>query len=373
MANILVAAQDTNSVNAIVGTVSLLQEKGHCVSVYSTGPERTRGAFGFVPYEVCLNMDESKARKLLEGKDLLLTGLSGYDSSDGILIEEAEKIGVKSIGMSDRDYNWEWRFGNDSRRIPYRVGVISGRSIEAIRRSLPEENREVVLDRARVVGPTILDELVKLRETDFDRESFLGTLKGSGYEIPDKIVFYATQNALLRGSPGFLDYAIRSTTESFRTAKELGIRLLVKGHPAEREGGVTEILAENYGHIPLPFESCNARELIRASDAVVAGKSDILVEACVLDRNVGGIFIEPTKAELKRLSGEDAEAHYSLLVISQNAIPYSETIGEIKDVFKKITSEDPEVLMELAEQRKNLRADGRANENLVSLVEETLV
>jgi hypothetical protein len=372
MAKILVAAQDTNSVNAVIGAVGYLCKRGHRVSVYSTGPENTRGAFGEVPYEIGCGLNASGARELLKGQDILLTGLSGYESTDGTFIEEAEKMGVRSVGMADRDGFYEGRFGSDESKIPYVIGVMDERCLETLANSLPDTNKDIAVTRARVVGWTTLDGLVGLREKDFDKEVFLERLREGGYEVSEKVIFYGTQNAIIPESPGFLDYEIRVTTESFRVANDLGYRLFVKGHPAERDGGVTSILAENYGHIALPFSACDSKDLMRAADAVLAGKSDLLVEACVLGSNVGGIFIKPTSSEEEGMSKDDIEAHRSLPVVNRRAIPYTEIKEGIRRVFERVTSEDPLVLSELSEQRKRFGVDGRASERLANLVEETL-
>ena len=54
------------------------------------------------------------------------------------------------------------------------------------------------------------------------------------------------------------------------------------------------------------------------------------------------------------------------------AIPYTQKWDEIKDILEKVTSDNPEVLKQLAKDRKKFSVDGKASQRLVNLIERNL-
>ena len=124
---------------------------------------------------------------------------------------------------------------------------------------------------------------------------------------------------------------------------------------------MTSRITEFYGHIFLPFQSCNTRDLISSANSITAGRSTVLTEACLLDKNVG--------AFLPEIENEELEAFPP---ITAGAIPYTLSWGEIENVFREITSENPQTLNNLAEKRKRFSTDGMASQRLVRLIEDNL-
>ncbi len=258
------------------------------------------------------------AKEMLGGYDLLVCGLTGYETADGTFIRAANDLERKSIGVNDQDGNYIDRFGLTI-GIPSVISLMNEKCLETMTSQLPEEMAKIAGERARVIGWTAFDDLVKVREkfSEEDRERVIRAIGFNSYLNP--VHFHATQNV---PGTGHFGYEIRAAEEIFRIANDLGLKLVVKPHPSEEGGRFSMMLAQRYGHFYVPAKSCETKDLILSSDFVTAGRSTMLNEACLLDRNVGGIFQPVKDGELGRGLEDYDNLWMNFPSISSGAIPY---------------------------------------------------
>ncbi len=371
MAKILATAKQRGSVNAIVGAVDTLLERGHRVDIYATGKDNEAMGFGDRKYLRMKNPSVRDAKNALQGYDLLVVGLTGRDTADGTFTYAANNLGIASVGVNDQNSNYVERFGDSIEGIPQRISLMNDVCLGTIFEELPKEIAEAVKERSRVLGWTAFDGLYSLRErkSTFDKESFLNGLREREIEIPEKVYFHGTQNV---PGTGHFGYEVRAAEEIMRTASNLGLNLVIKPHPGEESGRFSKLLAERYGHTFIPADSCDTKELMLASDLVTAGRSTMLEEACVLDINVGGIFTQVGAKELGECLEFYGDFWRNISSVASGAIPYVIKSEEIGGLFSSLATEDPSELEKLALDREKFSVDGKASERLADLVEETL-
>jgi len=374
MAKILVTAKQRGSVNAVVGVIRELDRRGHSVDVYATGNDNEVAGFEGISYTRVDKpdfSDEDASDIIQRGKyETVISGLTGYNTPDGTFIRATNRLNIKNIGVNDQDGNYVDRFGTSiyGDGIPFRISLMDDGCLETMANELSEEMTKVAKERARVIGWTAFDSFAEDRER-FSSEDRKRILESIGLEIENKVYLHATQNV---PGTGHFGYEIRAAEEILRIAPDLKLKLVVKPHPGEEDGKFSRMLAERYGHFYVPAKACNTKDLVLSSDAVTAGRSTMLNEACLLDRNVGGIFQPIKEKELGEGLEFYGEFWSGFPSIKSNALPYVLESDKIPQLFGKLTSKEQPVLNELSEQRKKFSVDGKASERLADLVEETL-
>ncbi|OIO80981.1 hypothetical protein AUJ84_02075 [Candidatus Pacearchaeota archaeon CG1_02_32_132] len=357
MSKILVTAKQAGSVNALVEPVKELMKRGHDVVVYATGNEAEAKGFGLFNAGINKSPDYNS---VLDGVDLLISGLSGTDTPDSQFIRTANRMKIPSIGVNDQNTNYAKRFSS-LEDLPSAISLMDGSCLSTMLSQLETELGAEASKRAVVIGWTALDRYAAIRNgfSSSDRERLikkLGEYSGS----KEGIFFHATQNVKVNGDSNFFDYELKVTEKVFQMASDLGKALTVKPHPRE-EAGITKNFAERFGHAFLPPEACSTLDLILLSDSVTAGRSTCLTEACLLDKNTGGILPEIRDEEL-----------IGYPPVQINAIPYTQRWSEISDILEKITSANKQINAKLAENRKRFSVDGKASERLASLAEKII-
>ena len=363
MAKILVTGQHRGSTNALLSPARELQSRGHDLTIYATGDDVEVTGFQDLPYERASPMDHGK---LLNGHDLLLTGLSGQATHDGAFIRVANSLGMTSIGVNEINQSWPDRLGcldgDTLEGLPSIIAVTDDTAKGSMRASLPTKAGEAAIRRTEVVGWTAYDHFPQLIE-DFTPDKRFATLESISHDSSKPLYFHATQNVHLPHDESFLKYEQALTHAVFDAAQRIGLQLLVKPHPREANSpdpDFTQREAEAYDHRYVSANAVETMPLIQSADAVTTGKSTVLLDACLLDRNTGALFPDvPNKVTRE-----------SWPPVYLEAIPVARTWGEIPQLFYNLTNPDNQV--SLAENRKRFSTDGGASERVADLVEANL-
>ena len=268
-------------------------------------------------------------------------------------------------------------FGYDSNRfeyLPTLIGIMDNETREGIKQELGGALGEEATKRCRIVGWTAFDHYPQIREafTLKDKEDLLAKIElDSSREIyvhftqnvhPDSVYMQKTPLSSERKQEDY-NYEIKVTQAVFEAASDLGKKLVVKPHPGEEHSvNITKELTDRHVFIYLPAKACSSQQLMLAADSVTAGRSTCLTEACLLDRNIGGIFTEE--------KGHTWEKAFPPIALG--AIPYAKEWDEVKEVLQKVTSLDETVRAQLAHDRKKFSVDGKASERAAQLVYELL-
>ncbi len=362
---ILATARMAGSAAALVSPIKELQRRGHEVTVYATGSEQEARAFQDISYVFSEQFN-------VKNYAVILTGLHGVNGPDGHTIRAANTAGIPVISVLDQNSNYQLRLGDSIINLPTYLSVMSSDCLSAMRRELPSEIVEEAVKRSRVVGWTAFDSYAQLRES-FDERKRTELLCSLELNPDKEFYFHATQNihpdapylkSVARSrdeNQRIFEYEMNVTKVVFEAASDLGLLLAVKPHPGEEyEQNSTRELARKHSFIYLPAKSCDTKQLMLSVSSVTAGRSTCLAEACLLDRNTGGILPDDFgKAWLKASPP-----------VTTSAIPYTTEWENVWMLLAAITSRDDRVQEKLARDRKHFSVDGKASKRLADLVEE---
>ncbi|MAG26898.1 hypothetical protein CMI47_15270 [Candidatus Pacearchaeota archaeon] len=360
MAKILVTGQHLGSTSALADPARTLMQRGHDLTIYTTGDDSQVKGFQDLPYE---RVEPEDHKGLLKGHDLLLAGLSGQATHDGAFIRAANALGMPSIGVNEINQSWPDRLscleGENLDGIPSLITVTGTSEIETMQSTLPEMIAAIAVERVRFIGWTAYDNFPQLKKsfTPQDRDR---TLKAISHSPDQPLYFHGTQNTSPPKRPEFLPYEQSLTHAVLDVAQRIGMQLLVKPHPGEKDSpdpGFTEKVTREYGHRFIPSDACETRDLVLSADTVTIGRSNLLLDACLLDRNTGAFLPDVPEDYIQG----------SLPPVSLEAIPVARTWEEIPQLFYTLT--DPQNQTNLAENRKRFSTDGKASERLANLVE----
>jgi len=366
---ILITAKQTGSVNALALTARKLMRKGHKVIVYATGNSNEAVGFG----DLCHYRGqprESDYLKLVKGFDKVIVGLSGYNTPDGHFLRAANKAQIPTISVQDQDAGYLKRLGNNPNEFPTVLAVMNEECLETIANELKGGVGKELASRAVVVGWTAFDNYGKLKN-NFSNKDKKELLEKLNLTSRKKINVHFTQNlhpdskymkiqlGTIDEKQNVFDYELKVTTALFEIASDMGLKLIVKPHPSETfTTNHTLDLVNKHGFTYLPADSCDSKELMLASDSITAGRSTCLTQACLLDKNTGGILPDLDNKEIRPFPP-----------IAQDAIPYTTSWNGIKSVIKFITSTDTQINQMLATKRERFSVDGNATQKLVELIE----
>jgi hypothetical protein len=370
---ILATAKQLGSVNVIAPVVKELILRGHDVTVYATGSSNEVVGFRNLPYQV-IHLKESDYLRLVKGFDKIIVGLSGYETPDGYFLRAANQAKIPSIGVQDLDSGYLHRLGNKVEGFPTILAVMNNRCLETIanefRNADEKEVGKELASRAKVIGWTAFDNYGKLKKefSDKDKQELL---KKVNLNPEKKINIHFTQNIhpdsrymqpitwTYEKKEQDFNYEIKVTEAMFETASDMGLTLVVKPHQGEEfHINYTKELVDKHGFIYLPAKSCDTKQLMLASDSIIAGRSTCLTEACLLDKNTGGI-----------LPGLEYEEIRAFPPIELGAIPYTTSWKRISTVLGLITSDKKGINKVLSEERENFSVDGKATQRVVNLIE----
>lgn len=365
---ILATAKQRGSAQALEPVIRELIKRSHVIKVYATGNEAEAAGFGTVINYEIISPQEKDYPLLVKGCDLVLLGLSGYETPDGYFLRAANKKGTPTIAVQDQDAGYMERLGKDPQELPSVISVMNKECLETMKSELPCEMAEEAIKRTRVVGWTAFDDYARIRNefTGVHRENLLQSIlinpRNEIYthftqNIPPESAYMKPLTWPYLRKEEYYDYETKVTQKVFEAASDLKLKLIVRPHPGE-EGEFTSELSKKHDFIFIPARACESKKLILASYSVTAGRSTALAEACLLDRNAGGI-----------LPDVKPEAIRPFPAISLGAIPYTLTFSGIKGILQQITSKDENINNILAEDRKKFSVDGKASARLADLVE----
>jgi hypothetical protein len=366
--NLLFTAKMSGPAQTLVSPIKELSSRGHDVTVYATGNESEARGFQDIAYRR-ISPDSIDYRDLLSDIDVLVTGMSGFQSPDGYFVRAANEQGIPCISVADQDTTYVERLGKETQNLPTIIAVMNENCKITMESSLPVSNRADALARTKVVGWSAFDRYAEIKNgfTSQNKSDLLDKLSLEG-----PIYVHFTQNIhpqtdymvrVVRSEQEKqqrFDYEMKSTAVLFSAALNLGIKLVVKPHPGEKfRTNYTKNLVDQHRFIYLPASACSTQELMLVADSVTSGKSTCLAEAALLDKNTGGIVPDI----------DDLTPYPSLAV---GAIPYAGTWDGIVGVLEQVTSTDTRVLQKLVEKRKNFSVDGKASKRLADLVESLI-
>lgn len=362
--HIVLTAKFYGAANALVSPAKELLRRGHDITVYATGNDAEAKGFQDLPVQRITTSDFSR---LVQGYDVVVTGLSGYTSPDGQFVQAATKAGIPVVSIADQNSGYVDRLGSDPRRLPTVIAVMDEECKKTLESQLDVKIGAEAVKRVRVVGWTAFDRYAELRDT-FTEEARVALLTGIGIDPESIIYVHFTQNmhpdcVYMSHFPHprekkqeEFDYELDVAKKTFEAASDLGLKLVVKPHPGE-EFDYTKEQADHHGFLFVP--RCNTQLLVLVAYSVTAGRSTCLTEATLLDRNTGGLLPD---------MGAEWVSPFPPLMLG--AIPYTQTWEGIKDVLAQVTSKDEAVLRKLKEDRKKFSVDGNTSKRLVDIIEE---
>jgi len=362
---ILLTAKQRGSVNALLPVSQELQQRGHQLTIYATGNETESAGFG-----ERINLENDDYAKLVSNQDVVVTGLSGYNTPDGLFWRAANSAGLPTVAVLDQDLGYEPRLGQEIENLPQLIAIMDASCRETMKKELPLRLGEEAVKRSRVVGWTAFDHYQALKDkfSEVEREKLLNSLSINHQlylhlhftqNIHPDTNYLAKINRAREESQKIFDYEMFVTKAIFEAASDIGLKLAVKPHPGEEfKENFTLDLAQRHGFIYIPAKACSSQQLMLTANSITAGRSTCLTEATLLDRNTGGIFPELKKEELKPFPPATLEA-----------IPYTLQKEFIENVLSIVSSNNEATRRMLTEKRKKFSVDGKASKRLADLIE----
>ena len=355
--------------NVLAPVVRELQSRGHQTTIYATGNETEAAGFSGLDYQQ-ISPQEGDYKNLVEGHDVVIVGMSGYNSPDGDFVRASNSLGIPVIAVQDQNSNYQERLGNCSKDFPTLLTLMDENCFNTIKEEYSSELAEELIEKGRVIGWAGFDHYAQLKEEFTDKQK-AELLNSISLNPDDKAYLHFTQNlhpdcdymarvprSREEKKDGF-DYEMKVTQAVFEAASDLGIKLAVKPHPGEKfETNYTKDLAEKHGFTFVPANACNTQQIMLAAHSVTAGRSTCLTEACLLDKNTGGIIPD---------LGEEWVNPFPPMNLG--AIPYTQDWEGINEVVNLVASSDKKVNKTLADYRKSFSVDGKASKRLADLVE----
>jgi len=290
---ILATAKQAGSVNAIAPVARELIQRGHKVAIIATGNENEAAGFkGLRHIRIPNKSDYSQLingfdySELVRSFDVVMTGLSGYQTPDGYFLRAANKAKIPSIAVQDQDVGYPKRLGNNPENFPTVLAIMNKKCLETIAKEFEKDIGEELASRARVIGWVAFDHFSQLKK-DFKQENKQELLQK--LDLKEPIYLHFTQNIhheteymkpitwSIEQKKQCFYYEIKVTKAVFETASDMGLKLTVKPHPGEEfKINHTLNLVKKHDFIYLPAESCDTKQLMLASDSITAGRSTCL-------------------------------------------------------------------------------------------------
>ena len=365
---ILATAKQRGSANALLPVIKELLKREHELKVYATGNEAEAAGFGGnIEYKIIKPKGDDYSG-LVKGYDLVLTGLSGYKTPDSYFIRAANQNKIPVVAIQDQDQGYPKRLGYNPEEFPTIISLMNKECIDTMLNEFPPKIGIEAVKRARVTGWTAFDHYFdfKSKFSQKEREKLLKELSiNPGQEVyahftqnlhPDSDYMKISAGTQKQKQEDY-EYEKKVTQTVFEKASDLGIKMIVKPHPGE-ENELTPELAQKHGFIFVPAKACDTKKLILSSYSVTAGRSTVLTEACLFDKNTGGV-----------VPGIEEKALKPFPPLELKAIPYTQSYEGIKYVLGQVSSKNKEINKKLAENRKKFSVDGKASQRLADIIE----
>jgi hypothetical protein len=370
---ILITAKQTGSAACLNPIAKELENRGHDITIYATGNENEAAGFGKINYTKITPKIKNYS-KLINGFDLIITGLSGYKTPDGQFIKAGNQAGIPTLAVLDQDKGYENRFGTELITLPKKIAIMNEKCKKTMETELKDKIKEEAIQRSSVIGWIAYDNFAEIKK-NFTEQEKINLLKKINLTQEEEINIYFSQNVhpdseYMKQISNDYETKIKEflydkniTERIFEAAADLKIKFFVKPHPGEEfKRNYTEELAKYYGITYIPAKACNTKELILASNSIVAGRSTCLNEACILDKKVAAILAQVDPIWLTVFPP-----------IELNAIPYTEKWEEIPEILKLITTKNKKTNKKLSEKRKNFSTDGKAAKRLADIIENSVL
>lgn len=367
---VLLTAKQRGSTNVLAPVARELSQRGNDITLYATGNEIEAAGFEGLIYKH-INPTDDDFLRLVEKQDIVIVGLSGYNTPDGSFLRAANSIHIPTVAVLEHNSDYIGKLGNNISDLPSLIAVMDESCLDEAKKQLGEQMGPEAAKIMRVVGWTVFDHYAELRDSH-NSEKRLLLLRKLGINSDNPIYSHFTHNIhpdseyqkKASGSPenhqNKYNYEISVTKAVFQAASDLNIKLAVKPHPGEKfTTNFTKDLTNHHDFLYIPPEACNTQQLILSSYSVTASRSASLTEATLLDRNAGSLVPD--------LDNDCIKAYFPLYL---RAIPYTQKWEEIKSIIEQVTSKDEAIIRKLAEDRKRFSVDGKASKRLVDLIEK---
>lgn len=372
---LLLTAKQRGLTNALAPVARELLQRGHALTLYATGNESEAAGFQGLEYQ-SIDPAPELFPQLVENYDAVVVGLSGYTTPDGHFLRAANAKGIPTVAVLDQNYGYPERFGSLPTDLPSRVAVMTDDCIKTARLELGDVLGDALAERSRVVGWSAYDQLAAVREA-YTHEQRVALRERLGVNASVPFLVYLSQNVHpdtdymkpvnwdFKRKSDFFAYEMELTRKVLDELARLGAFVLVKPHPGEKHStNFTEKLTMEYENVRyLPAESCKTQDLVLTANGIIAGRSGVLAEACLLDRNIGAA-----------LPGISVEERNAFLPVALNAIPSTSTWLGVPDLVQTVVSAhtDLDLNQRLATDRKLFSVDGKAAARVADLVEEVV-
>jgi hypothetical protein len=364
--NILVTGTQRAETNNLAPVVQELTKRGHQVTAYATGADSEATGFEEISHVHLRPGEEIDYDQLVTGHDVVVTGMSGRDTPDAYFLRAANSAGIPTVAVLCADGNYANRIGNNPLNVGSKVAVPDENCYNTMSDELSPEIADKVIEAGEVVGIPATDVLGQMRD-NYTVEQHEDTLDRLGLPAvihlhqtinihPDTAYFQRSKRTR-ENKEELFTYRMRLTHELFAAASDLSIKLVVTPHPGEETmPDFTKALASYHGFLYLPATLANHRDLILAADSITAERSIMLTEACLLDRNVGGLF--------PGLHESEADPYPA---VGLGAIPSTFKWDGIEDILSRLV--DPRFGEQLAKDREKYSVDGEASKRVADLIE----
>ncbi len=372
--NILATASQTGSVNILVPIIHELKSRGHVINVYATGNETEASRFGKDISYTLVHPEGKEYNKLLKGNDAAIVGMAGYHTCDSYFMRTAVKQHIPVIAIQDVDAGYKERLGDNPKELPTVIALMDENCKETMKNDLDAAMFEEAIKRTFVIGWAAFDNYHKIKE-EFTPENRRDLLKK--LDINPNLSFHTHFTQNIHPATEYIqsrklnyeewlkkfEYEMKVTEKVLEIAEERNFHLVVKPHPGEKfHKNFTKELVEKYRFNYLDAASCDSKYLMLASHSVSAGKSTCLIDACLLDKNTGGIFPDLNEKDV-----------FMFPPVKLNAIPYTFEWDSIKKTLEAVYHENFETRLDLAHQRKRFSVDGKASKRAADIIENLVL
>lgn len=374
------SAKQRGSTNALAPVAKELLQRGHNLTIYATGNRDEAAGFAGLPYQEISPGGEGYGH-LVKGFDIVIVGLSGYETPDGYFLRAANAASIPTIAAQDENSNYRLRLGTNPDDLPTILAVMNEECKKTAQTELGAQMGAEAVKRSRIVGWTALDQYAAKRQ-QYTLEERAAILQEIGVNPEQKLHAYFSQNIhpdteylrphIERNGVEYrekrqrwFEYEMKITKAVFSIAADMKIPFAVKSHGGEKhDQNFTGTLAKRYGITPITLDPRKNIDFLLAVDSVFATRSTILTEACLLDRN--------TAALIPYVSEPWAEVMPELCAfppLALEAIPYTISWDGIEKLVKAVAAPSPEYEKELAGKRLKFSVDGKAAKRFADLVE----
>lgn len=375
---ILISGKERAATNALAPIARELEQRKHEITIYATGNDNEVAGFEDLSYE-CLKPESINYNNLIKDFDLVIVGASGINSSDANFIKAANIKGLPSIAVQYLNSNYKTCFGDKITNLPTVLGIVNEDCKDKIKANLSEEMAKEGIKRSRVIGWSAYDNYAEIKN-NFDENKRAEVLYALSLNPDENIYVHFTQNIYPESDymilipwsdkekQDFFDYEMKVTEAAFQAAADLSLKLVAKPHPGEKYRiNFTEDLTKKFGFDYISEEANDKiqkdnKKVILSANSLSSGISQCLNEACLFDKNIGGLLPEIEESKMS--------AFPPLLL---DAVPYTLEWQGIPEIIKLITSSDKTINKELAENRKRFAVDGNASKRLADLIEQEFV